>query len=405
MILHLLLKGPSYAYEISKQIKILSEEKYVIKETTLYSAFARMEKNAWEAHEVKEPSTDVLVVEGRTYCYKNKEYYAAGIEKWEDVTGTVPGRRITDYIQVEKTADGVYYKKSLANITDGDYAWEQNANRWPWEAKNWLMVTDLLGTDGATVKYRYLSTDATLIIKADYDREHRYWEYSSEQVILDENGRPLEDYTQPRAIQYLVDMLQMDAKHAQVTNLQEDTSIGSDFGDDGPTARVFPTTIVKVLRTHFDNVGRARDTMFTNTRLFFEPVKSLGFASFNIGNNVKKDLALDVSMKFRLHVTKAAYEDDILLEQMKAQIISIIDDHIDGGYVNCAEIAAKITSEMDGSVIWVDILGINGDPDLQTMKCEDGDVLPHLAHRLILDEDQTTINIGRALDIEAVVND
>lgn len=47
MILHLLLKGPSYAYEISKQIKILSEEKYVIKETTLYSAFARMEKNGY----------------------------------------------------------------------------------------------------------------------------------------------------------------------------------------------------------------------------------------------------------------------------------------------------------------------------------------------------------------------
>jgi len=45
MILFLLLNGPSYGYEISKQIKNLSDGKYIIKETTLYSAFTRMEKN------------------------------------------------------------------------------------------------------------------------------------------------------------------------------------------------------------------------------------------------------------------------------------------------------------------------------------------------------------------------
>ena len=47
MILYLLLNKPSYGYEISKQIKELSGEKYVIKETTLYSAFTRMEKNGY----------------------------------------------------------------------------------------------------------------------------------------------------------------------------------------------------------------------------------------------------------------------------------------------------------------------------------------------------------------------
>ena len=47
IILCLLMKGPSYGYEISKQIRTISEEKYVIKETTLYSAFTRMEKNGY----------------------------------------------------------------------------------------------------------------------------------------------------------------------------------------------------------------------------------------------------------------------------------------------------------------------------------------------------------------------
>ena len=36
IILYLLLDRPSYGYEISKQIRLISEEKYVIKETTLH---------------------------------------------------------------------------------------------------------------------------------------------------------------------------------------------------------------------------------------------------------------------------------------------------------------------------------------------------------------------------------
>ncbi len=47
IILYLLKQEPSYGYEISKQIRQISEEKYVIKETTLYSAFSRMEKNGY----------------------------------------------------------------------------------------------------------------------------------------------------------------------------------------------------------------------------------------------------------------------------------------------------------------------------------------------------------------------
>ena len=47
MILYLLRDNPSYGYEISKQIKHMSDEKYIIKETTLYSAFSRMEKNGY----------------------------------------------------------------------------------------------------------------------------------------------------------------------------------------------------------------------------------------------------------------------------------------------------------------------------------------------------------------------
>ena len=47
MVLFLLLDEPSYGYEISRQIKERSEEKYVMKETTLYSTFNRLESEGY----------------------------------------------------------------------------------------------------------------------------------------------------------------------------------------------------------------------------------------------------------------------------------------------------------------------------------------------------------------------
>lgn len=44
MILYLIWDTPSYGYEISKRIKMHAPGDYAMKETTLYSAFTRLEK-------------------------------------------------------------------------------------------------------------------------------------------------------------------------------------------------------------------------------------------------------------------------------------------------------------------------------------------------------------------------
>lgn len=82
IILCLLLDGPSYGYEISKKIKSLSGEKYIIKETTLYSAFNRMEKNGYIASFQNE---DILGGKRRTYYRitdKGRQYYRDKCEEW-----------------------------------------------------------------------------------------------------------------------------------------------------------------------------------------------------------------------------------------------------------------------------------------------------------------------------------
>ena len=82
IILYMLLNDPSYGYEISKQIRQMSEDKYIIKETTLYSAFTRMEKNGFIESFIDE---DLAGGKKRTY-YRitpaGKEHYRAKCEEW-----------------------------------------------------------------------------------------------------------------------------------------------------------------------------------------------------------------------------------------------------------------------------------------------------------------------------------
>ena len=82
IILYCLLSEPSYGSEISKMIKKKSEGKYIIKETTLYSAFSRMEKNGYvESYSGEAEGTG----KKRTYYRitdEGRKYYSEKCEEW-----------------------------------------------------------------------------------------------------------------------------------------------------------------------------------------------------------------------------------------------------------------------------------------------------------------------------------
>jgi len=82
MILYLLLENSSYGYEISKNIRQITKEEYVMKETTLYSAFSRLEKNGYIQSFFGEETQG----KRRTY-YKITEaglqYYKEKCEEWQ----------------------------------------------------------------------------------------------------------------------------------------------------------------------------------------------------------------------------------------------------------------------------------------------------------------------------------
>lgn len=82
IVLYLIRNEPDYGYSISKRIRTNSAQKYAIKETTLYSAFTRLEKNGFIE------SFDGTISEGgrRTYYRITKagsEYYRIKCNEWQ----------------------------------------------------------------------------------------------------------------------------------------------------------------------------------------------------------------------------------------------------------------------------------------------------------------------------------
>lgn len=82
IILYMLVDQASYGYEISKKIKSLTDGKYVIKETTLYSAFTRLERNGF----IKSFIGDESLGSRRTYYLitdEGKNYYNEKCKEWK----------------------------------------------------------------------------------------------------------------------------------------------------------------------------------------------------------------------------------------------------------------------------------------------------------------------------------
>lgn len=109
IILTLLAEGDSYGYEISREIKGRTDEGYVIKETTLYSAFTRLGKQGF----IEAYPGEVTHGKKRTYyriTASGHQYLAAKVSEWQ-LTKQVVDRFLstgaTPNQQVETSTPGV----------------------------------------------------------------------------------------------------------------------------------------------------------------------------------------------------------------------------------------------------------------------------------------------------------
>lgn len=99
LILYLLMQGDSYGYQISKEIENRCKGTYTIKETTLYSAFGRLEKLGY----IKPYQGNETQGRARTYYSLlplGKEAYFEKHEEWKTL------KQMIDEFMIEGDWDG-----------------------------------------------------------------------------------------------------------------------------------------------------------------------------------------------------------------------------------------------------------------------------------------------------------
>ena len=324
---------------------------------------------------------------GVDYEWKSTEtkvQYVAFLTQTED--------GLPDFTRRPTSSDDLILKAKTSDILDGSFKkdefWKNYVNKWPWEVTEWSRLDTSLSVNDVTVNA--YKVDDQVVTEFDVARMEKYCVHTSGQVVLT-NGKPTPVEGSGREVQYLVNVLHVDAKLAETTT--------------NKVIRTYPGSVVETMRSHFNNLGAVKNRLYTNTKLYFEPMRSLGFGRFYTDGETVATYPLDISMAFRLHVSPDIADDSTMLESLRESVIRLIDDHMAEGSTNMAVIAQLIKDNNSDSVRYVDVLGINGDESLQTMRCVDPEVRPHLKHELRLLDDNATIDLTRGLTLEFVIAD
>ena len=227
-------------------------------------------------------------------------------------------------------------------------------DRWPWE------ITDWLDNSGRKKDNLVISIEDTLT--------SALIEQDSRDSYLDEKGNPVVDTDNPRSINAVVSMPHFDYKLLQ---------------SDEKAYENFRQTLIDTLSSYFTTLNIAKTSLLEKVDLFYQPIKTIGRSVFKTTDAQEIVHDLDVGLKFRLHVESYVASDLSLKQQIQDTVEDMVEQAMATGSLSMTDIASRIMNALSDTVLHVDILGIDGDLNLQTIIHDGADVIPHIRQKLV----------------------
>lgn len=207
--------------------------------------------------------------------------------------------------------------------------------------------------------------------------------YRKGDIRYDTGGSPI--LLSDRALLYYVNTLMIDAKI---------------YISEHPTQITYRTNLPVVLESYFSTLRTALELLLERDELYFRPIKTIGNASFNVGNGIVTTMPLNLSIKLKCFVSSSVISNTTLTTTIEESIASLIEPAIANRSISLTDIAKLIKANID-YIDSVDVLGINGDTELQTITIGDESVQPSVEQKLYLTKDKQ-IALKRSIDIEFV---
>lgn len=203
-------------------------------------------------------------------------------------------------------------------------------------------------------------------------------------IIYDATGNPTVETS--RNYEYLITMMHVDARM---------------FASQDATHANFVTTLPTTLESYFTTITAAKAKILEETKLYYRPVRTIGTGNFSIGDNVTAIQDLNMSFRMKLHVPAFVKNNTDYQVLIKNTIVKITEKYMVTEKFSMTDIANEIKEVLANYVDAVDVLGINGDKELQTIQVMDDDAIPSVSRKLTILKDGT-LSLEKDINIELV---
>jgi hypothetical protein len=155
------------------------------------------------------------------------------------------------------------------------------------------------------------------------------------------------------------------------------------------------------LRTYFGTIRASRDQLLSNTKVFFRPMRTIGSGSFKLDIDSTFTVDSQFTLNMRIFVSEYTNTSISALENIRKFILDTVDEILETGELSMTVLSDKIKERGADEIKYVDVLGINDDPGLQTLLPATVDTIPSLGRQLKI-ETSGTITSERAINLEFI---
>ena len=237
--------------------------------------------------------------------------------------------------------------------------------KWPWELSNWMNKSGkYISAFGVTMDINTVDTDTVIIHKQG-------------DVLVDQYGKLVEakeDEETSRNVIYNVNMIHCSYPLSLSNELQYEN---------------YRDNITELIRSHMTSLSTIKHKLLEQTEIYFAPIRTIGYGNFKSTNDEIRRLPVNITIDLRVHTSEYIEGDGLNPAVVENTILEIVKNNLSSGKLSTTKLANEIRVSLGDVIQYVDVLGINGDADLQTLLAADKECIPQLAIYLKINDDGT----------------
>jgi hypothetical protein len=164
---------------------------------------------------------------------------------------------------------------------------------------------------------------------------------------------------------------------------------GRIFASDDLTDTTIVSNICQYIQNYTNQIATIDAGLLEDSEVYYRPSRTMGYATFGIGNSQTTSLPLSLSFSVNVYVSLAVYNNPKLKATMTESIYSTINAEIQNSIISVSNITETIATKLGTNVIDVEMGGINGNDKLRLIALEESDSKPSIEYVLTINPDNT----------------